>query len=141
MPNNYSLYNTIKIRRHIWQSTTQNLITLPRPSDFSPQRENVLRAEYTTAAGTVVADRIGWKFSDMQLQWDLLPQSLLRSLMEYTSSGDYLALIFEDASGTTYEEQILVKDHVSTGTRMVDMDGNAIWKDVRLGVRFNGIHS
>lgn len=123
---------------HIWlkSNSSTGQITLPRPSDFTPQREVVSRGEYTTSNGRIYADVIGWKFSDMTLEWDMLPQNVLQALLGLSVKRTYW-LRFTDASGSIRTEEFMITSHVSTGTRIRDMDGNVIWKNVKMGVRFN----
>ena len=49
---------------------------LPKPTNFTPAREDVYAGEYTTCTGKMIADRIGWKFSEIDLQWDALKQAV-----------------------------------------------------------------
>lgn len=54
-----SIFNTIQI----------NGTDLYRPTDFSPAREAVYAGEYKTCLGETIADLIGWRYSDMTLEW------------------------------------------------------------------------
>ena len=138
MAANLTHFNTIQIRVE-YNGQTINTITLPRPSDFTPQREMEYRAEYTTSTGRILADYIGWRYADLTLQWDMLPQDLLRALLSLNPLQKKY-LIFTDASGLQQTEEFMITNHVSTGTRITDMDRNVIWKDVQMGVRFNVVH-
>lgn len=131
------IVNQIFIRTAANSSTGQ--IILPRPSDFTPQRESVYRGEYTTSNGKLRADVLGWKFADMDLEWDMLPQDTLQALLALSVTRTYY-LRFMDASGSWRIEEFMISKNVSTGTRNRDMDGNEIWKNVKMGVRFNVVH-
>ena len=52
-----------------------------RPPTFAPQMEDIYSGEYVTCTGKTVGDRIGWKWSDMTLEWDALPQSMVDILV------------------------------------------------------------
>lgn len=117
-------------------NTTTGQINLPRPSDFTPQRETVYRGEYTTSNGRLRADVLGWKYADMDLEWDMLPQDTIQALLALSVTRTYY-LRFKDANGVWETEEFMITKSVQTGTRIRDMDGNEIWKNVKMGVRFN----
>ena len=83
------VYNTIQL----------NGVELFRPNDFSPKREDIYGAEITTCSGKVIADRVGWRYADMTLQWDTLPQAQLDVLLAVTGQA---TLVFTDADGVTH---------------------------------------
>lgn len=109
-----------------------------RPNDFSPKREDIYAAEITTCTGKTVADLIGWRYSDMTLSWDMLPQDQLEALIEMRGTGE---LEFTDADGETHLEEIIRISAVTTSTRAKDVEGNPIWKDVQVEVRFINAHN
>lgn len=104
-----------------------------RPNDFSPQREDIYAAEITTCTGATIADRIGWKYSDMTLSWDTLPQSQLEVLLSMSGES---TITFTDADGTSHTEKIVRTSAVSTATRSTSAGGNPVWSDVKVEVRF-----
>jgi hypothetical protein len=104
-----------------------------RPNDFSPQREDIYAAEITTCTGATIADRIGWKYSDMTLEWDTLPQSQLEVLLSMSGES---TITFTDADGISHTEKIVRTSAVSTATRSTSADGNPVWSDVKVEVRF-----
>ena len=120
--------NTIKI----------NGTDIFRPTDFSPARENIYAAEITTCTGKTIADLIGWKYSDMTMQWDTLPQDQLDELL--AMSGE-CTLIFDDADGTEHTETIIPTTQVWVSTRTTKLDGSVVWKDISVGVRFINAHN
>lgn len=109
-----------------------------RPNDFSPQREDIYAAEITTCTGKTIADLVGWRYADMTLEWDMLPQESLELLLSMTGET---SLTFTDADGITHTESIVRKSAVSTSTRMVTAAGIPVWKDVRVEVRFINAHN
>ena len=122
----------------IFNSIAINGTALYRPSDFSPSRESVYAAEYTTCSGKTIADLIGWKYSDMELKWDTLPQNQLDVLL--AMSGE-CALTFNDADGVEHTESVIPTTRVFVATRHTGMDGNPMWTNVSVGVRFVDAHN
>lgn len=121
------IFNTIQI----------NGTELYRPTDFSPGREAVYAGEYTTCLGETIADLIGWRYSDMTLEWGSLPQYQLDVLL--AMSGE-CTLVFTDADGVTHTESVIPTTKVFVATRHTGPDGHALWQDVSVGVRFLNVH-
>ena len=48
-----------------------------RGNNFSLDREWIYAAEIETCTGKRCADVVGWRYSDLQLSWDNLPQDQL----------------------------------------------------------------
>ena len=122
------VYNTIQL----------NGVELFRPNDFAPKREDIYGAEITTCSGKVIADRVGWRYADMTLNWDTLPQAQLDVLLALAGQA---TLVFTDADGTSHTEQIIPTSRVWVATRLTGKDGNALWKDVSMGVKFLNAHN
>lgn len=108
-----------------------------RPNAFTLQREDVAAAEYTTCTGKIVADRIGWKYSDMTMQWDTLPNAQMLILIAMSGES---TIIFDDADGS-HTEQIERSKNSNTATRFINNDGTVVWKSVSLDVRFINVHN
>lgn len=108
-----------------------------RPNDFTPEREDVYAGEYTTCTGKTVADRIGWKYSDMSLEWDMLTDGMMSDILSLPASFD---ITFDDSDGS-HTETVIKTGFANTATRFTNNLGNVIWKDVKLGVRFINTHN
>ena len=108
-----------------------------RPNDFSPNKTQVYKGEITTVTGKTIADLIGWKWDDLEMQWDALPQSQLKFIMSL--SGEH-TIEFEWADGKTYSEAFRPSSNVSTNTRVTYPDGTEIWKDVKFSISFIDTH-
>lgn len=121
------IFNTIKI------AGTE----FPRPSDFEIKREDVLAGEYTTLLGETRADRIGWKFSDTEIKFDLLPDTLLSVL---TSLSGEFEIEFTD-SDKKYTETAIRKSFSNIPTAIIGDGGAAMWKDVSVEVTFINVHT
>ena len=101
-----------------------------------PEHEDVYAGEYTTCTGATIADRIGWKFADMTLEWGALPQSAVDVLVGL--SGTF-KLKFDDMDGTYYEETAIRDSIISLRNRNT-INGVTYWKNVSLKVRFIDVH-
>lgn len=122
------VFNTIRI----------NSTDILAPNDFQPAREDVYAGEITTCTGKLIADRIGWKYADMSLEWDMLPQADLMVLIGVSGMFDFT---FADVDGTTVTESAIPKSRVYTGTRYTDQNGNVVWRDVQFGITFVNTHN
>lgn len=109
-----------------------------RPNDFNPAREYVYAAEYTTLNGSIRADLVGWKYSDIELNWDMLPDNQKNALL--AMNGQEVTLTFTDADGSTASEKVIPITHSLTATRL-EKDGSKVWKDVETELRFINVHS
>lgn len=120
----------------IFNTITIDNVEFPRPSDFQIQRQDVLAGEYTTCTGRIIADRIGWRYSDMTLEWDTLTQDQLDTL---TGINGPVTMEFEDSDGAQ-SETIIRGAFTNTPTRFTGPDGEPVWKDVAMEVRFINAH-
>lgn len=109
-----------------------------RPNGFSPQREDLYAGEIVTCIGNIEADLVGWKYADMTMQWDALPEDQLQTLL--AMKGE-CTLEFDDADGESRFEKIVRTGAVSTATRHVRPDGTPLWTDVNVEVRFINAHN
>lgn len=107
-----------------------------RPNDMDIKREDVYRGEYTTCTGKIIADRIGWRYSDMRLKWDTLTTNMLDALL----SSWQFEITFEDADGI-HTEQVIRDGYTNTPTRFTGYNGEPVWKDIEMGVRFINVHT
>lgn len=121
----------------IFNTITVNGTEIFRPNDFSPAREDLYAAEITTCTGKTIADLIGWKYSDMDLKWDSLPQAQLDVLLSMSGES---TLGFRDVDGADHTESIVPTSRVFVATRSTGPDGNGLWKDVSVGVKFLNVH-
>ena len=108
-----------------------------RPNDFEIRREDVYAGEYTSCTGRILADKIGWKFSDMTMKWDILPDADLAYLT--TLSGPF-ALKFRDNDGA-HTETVIRRGFTNTPTRITGPEGSKIWTGVEMEVTFINVHN
>lgn len=110
-----------------------------RPDDFSLARENIYAAEITTCSGKTIADLVGWKYSDMTMQWDTLPQDQLDVVLAMSGVGTS-TLVFDDIDGK-HIETIRPTSHVYVASRTTRADGSVVWKDISVKVEFINAHN
>lgn len=116
---------------------TINNVEIFRPNDFTPEREDVYAGEYTTCTGKTVADRIGWKFSDMTLEWEMLTADMMSTITSLPGSFD---ITFTDSDGS-HTETVIKTGFANTATRLTDNFNNVIWKNVKLNISFIDAHN
>lgn len=107
-----------------------------KPPAFAPQMEDITAGEYTTCTGKTVGDRIGWKWSDMTLQWDALPQDMVDVLVNMTGEID---MVFDSPLGT-HTEKIIRASAVQLRNRNT-IRGQTIWRNVSVAIRFINAHN
>lgn len=115
---------------------TINGAQLYKPPAFAPQMEDISAGEYTTCTGKTVGDRIGWKWSDMELQWDALPQSMVDILVGMTGEA---TLVFDSPLGTQ-TEKIIRSSAVQLRNRNT-IRGETLWRNVSVSIRFIDAHN
>ena len=114
-----------------------NGTSIPRPPEFKPQREDVYAGEYMTCTGKLIADKIGWKFADMTMKWDALPQSQVDALIAMTGEN---TMIFDDPGSDEHTETVIRDGIVSLRYRFT-MNNSVWWRDVEVGVKFINVHN
>lgn len=110
---------------------------IPRPPEFAPQIEDLYAGEYTTCTGKVIADVVGWKYADMTLEWEALPQWAVDVLCQM--SGE-TSLTFDGLDGLTQTETIIRTSAVGLRHRHT-VDGEPWWTGVQVEVRFIHAHN
>lgn len=108
-----------------------------RPPNFSPAREDIYKGEYTTCTGKLIADRVGWKYSDMTLEWAALPQHMVDVLIGMNGVS---TIVFDDLDGEIVEEEIVRTSAVALRHRFTH-GGVTLWKDVKVKIKFIGSHT
>ncbi len=108
-----------------------------RPPTFSPRKEDIYKGDYMTCTGKIIADRIGWKFADMELSWQALPQNMVDILVNMSGIN---TLLFDDLDGELCSEQIVRTSIVAMRHRHTQ-GGVTIWRDVKVSIRFIDSHT
>ena len=115
---------------------TINGTQIYKPPEFSPTHEDVYKAEIETMDGSKIADRIGWKFADMDLEWGALPQSMVDVLV---GMNGQCTIAFDDLDGTQVEEACVRASVVGLRNRNT-IDGVTVWKNVTCRITFLNTH-
>ena len=110
---------------------------LYRPPTFDPKIKDLYAGEYTTCTGKTVGDKVGWKYDDMTLAWDALPQSMVKVLRARTGEA---TLEFESPSGTIVSEKIVRSSMVQLRNRNT-INGEVYWMNVSVDIRFINAHN
>lgn len=121
----------------IYNTITIDNVEYPRPSDFEIKREDIYAGEYETCTGKKIADRIGWRYSDITLKFDTLPDSKLQLLSAINSAVN---LVFTDDDGV-HTESVIRTGFNNTPTRYTGPDGTPLWKNVGVTMRFIDAHN
>lgn len=116
---------------------TINGSQIRKPANFKPKREDIYAGEYETCTGAIVADRIGWKYSDISLDWDALTQEEVDILIGL--NGEF-PIIFDDMDGDTQTEKAIRSSIVSLRHRNT-IDGVTWWRNVQVSIRFISSHT
>lgn len=117
--------------------------TIRKPPEFEPKREDVYGAEYTTCTGKYIADRIGWKYSDMSLSWDALPQSEVEALIAMTGE---CTLSFDDPAADEQTESVIRSSvvylrHRYSRYNAATGQNETWWQSVQCDIKFLNTHS
>lgn len=124
------IFNTISIDSEV----------IYRGNDFTLQREYIYAGEYETCTGKRVADLVGWRYADLTIQWDTLPEAMLSDVMALT--GEEIDFTFTDELGTSVTEKVVPTIISSQATRLTNpYDGSAIWRNVSLQLQFTEAHN
>lgn len=124
-----TIFNTITIAGN----------TIYRGNDFTLTREYLYAGEIETCTGKRCADLVGWRYADMTIDWDVLPESQLADILSL--SGSEVTMTFQGEDGTSMQETVIPTVITSTATRHKDGQGHSIWKGISLGIRFTGAHT
>lgn len=110
-----------------------------RGNDFTLQREFIYAGEYETCTGKRCADVVGWRYGDLTVSWDNLPQSQLEYLLDL--SGTEVNMAFSNESGTTVTEKVRPMVLSSQASLYTDPFGVKSWKNISLQLQFTEAHN
>ena len=108
-----------------------------RPLNFAPAQEDIYKGEYTTLTGKRMGDAVGWRYADMTLEWDGLPQQEVDVLVNMSGIN---ILEFDGLDGEMCEEQVLRTSVVGMRHRYTQ-GGVTYWRDVKVSIQFIGSHT
>ena len=122
----------------IFNSITIDGNEIYRGNDFALSREFLYAGEVETYTGKRCADLVGWRYADMTIQWDMLPDEQLQSILAL--SGEQVDFTFTNEAGVSVTETVIPLAIASTATRHTRR-GKAIWKGIGLQIQFINAHS
>ena len=108
-----------------------------RPPKFTPQKEDIINGDYTTCTGKRLGDYVGWRYADMTLEWDALPQSMVSVLTDMTGTS---TITFDNLDGVTVTENIIRTSVVAMRHRQT-VAGGVLWRGVKVSIRFIDAHT
>lgn len=120
----------------IFETININGTEIYRPNEFDVKREDVYAGEYVSLTGKTIADRIGWKYSDMTLKWDALTDAMLQALIGLEGS---FSISFEDSDGQ-HTEQVIRRGFTNTPTRLTGPNGAKLWTGLEMEISFLNTH-
>lgn len=123
------IFNTIKI-------DNQEIF---RGNDFTLEREWIYAAEIETCTGKRCADVVGWRYRDMKISWDTLPQNQLQKILNL--SGSEVNMTFSNEKNESVTEKVIPLISVATATRITDPFGDIAWSGISLDLRFVNAHN
>lgn len=127
--NKSGVFNTIRVAGHL----------IYRGNGFTLQREYIYAGEYETCTGKRIADRVGWRYADITIQWDALPQEQFEFILGLT--GARSTFRFDNELGEEVLEYVIPQMITSQATRFTNpYDGSIVWKDIQLQLRFVNSH-
>lgn len=110
-----------------------------RGNAFTLEREYIYAGEVTTCTGKFCADVVGWKYSDLSISWDNLPQDQLQAILSL--SGQAVDMTFSNEENQTVTESVIPTSTSAQVTRLTDEQGNVAWSGIGLKIRFINAHN
>ena len=123
----------------IFNSITIDDNEIFRGNDFALQREYIYAGEYETCTGKRCADRVGWRYSELTISWDNLPQDQLEYLLDL--NGEEVDFTFTDESGTSVTEKVRPSVIAAQASILTDPYGDKSWKNISLQLQFTEAHN
>ena len=114
-----------------------NGTAITKPPAFTLEREDIYSAEYTSMSGKTIADKVGWKYADIELEWDALAQTDVATLIGLTGQ---FTLGFHDESNNYVTENCIRISSVALPMRY-QYRGAYWWKNPKVTVRFIDAHN
>lgn len=123
------IFNTISIEE----------VEIFRGNNFSLEREWIYAAEIETCTGKRCADVVGWRYKDLTIQWDNLPQDQLQTILDL--DGSEVNMTFTNEQNQSVTEAVIPLVTTAQITRLTDPNGNVAWSGIGLQVRFIKAHN
>ena len=122
----------------IFNTITIDSKTIYRGNEFTLSRDYLYAGEIETCTGKRCADLVGWRYADLTVNWDAIPQEQMLDILGLT--GEEVEMIFAGPDGESVTETVIPKAITSTATRYTRTDGTVLWKNVGLQLQFTQAH-
>lgn len=123
----------------VFNTITLNGEEIFRGNEFNLSREWIYAGEYTTCTGKLVGDIVGWRYADLSLTWDNLPQSQLQKVIGL--NGSAVAMTFSNEFNENVTEMVIPTVTTAQVTRLTDPQGNVAWSGIGLTLKFINAHN
>lgn len=123
----------------VFNTITLNGEEIFRGNELTLSREWIYAGEYTTCTGKLVGDIVGWRYADLSLTWDNLPQSQLQKVIGL--NGSAVAMTFSNEFNENVTEMVIPTVTTAQVTRITDPQGNVAWSGIGLTLRFINAHN
>ena len=110
-----------------------------RGNNFTLERNWIYAAEIETCTGKRCADVIGWRYNDLTINWDNLPQDQLQVLLDL--DGSEVEMTFSNEENQSVTETVIPLVLTSQVTRLTDPNGDIAWTGIGLQIRFINAHN
>lgn len=110
-----------------------------RGNNFTLERNWIYAAEIETCTGKRCADVIGWRYNDLTINWDNLPQDQLQVLLDL--DGSEVEMTFSNEENQSVTETVIPLVMTSQVTRLTDPNGDIAWTGIGLQIRFINAHN
>lgn len=123
----------------VFNTITLNGEEIFRGNEFNLSREWIYAGEYETMTGKRVGDIVGWRYADLSLTWDNLPQSQLQKVIGL--NGSAVAMTFSNEFNENVTEMVIPTVTTAQVTRLTDPQGNVAWSGIGLTLKFINAHN
>mgnify|MGYP003290435498 FL=1 len=123
----------------VFNTITLNGEEIFRGNEFTLSREYIYAGEYETCTGKRVGDIVGWRYADLSLTWDNLPQSQLQKVIGL--NGSAVAMTFSNEFNENVTEMVIPTVTTAQVTRLTDPQGNVAWSGIGLTLKFINAHN
>lgn len=123
----------------VFNTVTIDGTEIYRGNNFTLQREWIYAGEIVTCTGKVCADVVGWRYKELSLEWDNLPQDQLQAILAL--DGSEVNVTFSNEENETVTEAVIPTVSTATVTRLTDPNGDVAWSGIKLDLRFINAHN
>lgn len=123
----------------VFNTITLNGVEIYRGNNFTLSREWIYAGEIVTCTGKVCADVVGWRYANLVLQWDNIPQPQLQAILGL--DGLETELTFSNEGNETVTETVIPQVTTATVTRLTDPHGDVAWSGLQAELRFINAHN